>query len=145
MEFGFINFCNLLIVIIMLIPNIIYGIKTKDAEYKKVNMIVEILEQIGRYGSMILMILPIGMHEFGFPSVAEMFIYLFGNVILLVVYLVTWAFYFKKKNLSKAMVLAIAPTLIFLVTGIALRHVLLIITAVVFGITHSYITYQNNK
>lgn len=145
MEFGFINLCGLLVVVIMLIPNVVYAIKVKDVSYKKVHVIIEVLEQVGRYGSMLLMVLPLGMKEFGFASVAEMFVYLFGNVILLVVYLTTWIFYYKKKSLFHAMILAIAPTLIFLISGITLSHVLLIITAVVFGAAHCYITYQNNK
>lgn len=145
LEFSFINLCGLLIVVIMLIPNVIYAIKVKDVSYRKVHIAIGVLEQVGRYGSMLLMILPLGMKEFGFASVAEMFVYLFGNVILLVVYLTTWIFYYKKRSLFSAMMLAVVPTLIFLISGITLRHVLLIITAVVFGVAHGYITYQNYK
>ncbi len=145
MEFGMINLWNSILVVILLIPNIIFAIKVKDVVYQKVHMVLNILEQVGRYGSMLLMVLPLGMKEFGFPSVAEMFIYFICNLILIAVYLVTWGMYFKERTLVKAMILALAPTLIFLITGITLRHGLLVATAVVFGVAHGYITYQNNK
>lgn len=145
MEFGVINVCGLIVVVLMLVPNMVYALKAKDAVYRRVNIVIEILEQIGRYSSMILMIFPLGMREFGFPSVADMFVYLMGNVSLLAVYWITWALYFRKRSLKKAMVLAIVPTMIFLVSGIALRHWALIGMAIVFGISHGYITYRNNK
>lgn len=145
MELGIINLWNAIIIAIILIPNIIYVARTTDVIYKKMPIAINVLEQIGRYGSMMLMVLPLGMKEFGFPSVAEMFLYLFCNMVLLLIYLATWGLYFKKKNLTKAMILAIVPTLIFLITGITLRHILLMITAVIFGIAHSLITYENNK
>lgn len=145
MEFGVINVCGLLIVILMLVPNFAYAIKAKDMVPRRVHILIEIFEQIGRYSSMILMVFPLGMQEFGFPSVADMFGYLFGNLILLIVYWVTWGLYFRKKSLKKAMVLAGTPTLIFLLSGVTLRHLALVGMAVVFGISHGYITYRNNK
>uniref|UniRef100_UPI00405638B1 hypothetical protein n=1 Tax=Acetatifactor sp. TaxID=1872090 RepID=UPI00405638B1 len=145
MEFGIINLWNLILIVILLLPNIIYAIKVKDVVYQKIHMIVNILEQVGRFGSMLLMVLPLGMKEFGFSSVAGMCIYFICNMILITGYLVTWGLYFRKRTLVKAMILAFAPTLIFLITGITLRHWWLVVTAVIFGVTHSYITYLNNK
>lgn len=145
MEFGVINVCGLIVVVLMLVPNMVYALKAKDAVYRRVNIVIEILEQIGRYSSMILMIFPLGMRKFGFPSVTDMFVYLIGNVSLLVAYWIVWVFYFRKRSLKKAMVLAIPPTMIFLVSGITLRHFVLIGMAIVFGISHGYITYRNNK
>lgn len=43
------------------------------------------------------------------------------------------------------MALAIIPTGIFLLSGITLRYVLLIVSAVLFGMAHIYVTYQNAK
>ena len=43
------------------------------------------------------------------------------------------------------MALAIIPICMFLLSGITLRHMLLVVSAVVFGIGHIYITYQNAK
>ena len=59
MEFNPINLFGFIIVVIMLIPNIIYGIKFKGLENKCTNKAMNIIEQVGRYGSMALMVLPL--------------------------------------------------------------------------------------
>lgn len=43
------------------------------------------------------------------------------------------------------MLLAIIPTGTFLISGITLMHVFLIMSALIFGIGHIYVTYQNAK
>ena len=145
MEFNPINLFGFIIVAIMLIPNIIYGIKFKDAENKCTNKVMNIIEQVGRYGSMALMVLPLFVWEFGFSGVYMMLVYLFGNGILLLTYLVIWIFYFKKQTMGKALALAIIPTSIFFLSGVTLYHWTLVVAAVAFGIGHIFVTYQNNK
>jgi len=145
MQFNPINLLGFIIVAIMLIPNIIYGIKFKDVENKCTNRAMNIIEQVGRYGSMALMVLPLFVWKFGFSSVFMMLVYVFGNGILLLMYLIIWVFYFKKQTMKKAMALAIIPTCIFLLSGLTLYHWILVAAAVIFGIGHIYVTYQNNK
>lgn len=145
MQFNPINLFGFIIVAIMLIPNIIYGIKFKNVENKCTNKAMNIIEQVGRYGSMALMVLPLCVWEFGFSSVFMMLVYLLGNGILLFAYLIIWVFYFKKQTEGKAMALAIIPTCIFLLSGVTLYHWTLVVAAVVFGIGHIFVTYQNNK
>lgn len=105
---------------------------------------MNIIEQVGRYGSMTFMILPLFVWEFGFSSVFMMFIYVLGNGTLLLAYLIIWVFYFKKQTMGKAMMLAIIPTCIFLLSGLTLYHWALVVAAVIFGLGHIYVTYQNN-
>ena len=144
MEFNLINLMGFIIVAVMLIPNIIYGIKFKGLENKCTNKAMNVIEQAGRYGSMALMVLPLFVWEFGFSSVFMMFVYLLGNGILLFTYLLVWVFYFKKQTMGKAMILAIAPTCIFFLSGVTLYHWALVVAAVIFGVGHIYVTYQNN-
>ena len=144
MQFNFINLLGFIIVAVMLIPNIIYGIKFKGLENKCTNKAMNVIEQAGRYGSMALMVLPLFVWEFGFSSVFMMFVYLLGNGILLFTYLLVWVFYFKKQTMGKAMILAIAPTCIFFLSGVTLYHWALVVAAVIFGVGHIYVTYQNN-
>ena len=113
MEFGWINVFGTIIVVTMLIPNIIYGIKNKSVENKYKNNLVNVLEQIGRYVSLMLTIFPIGIS--GFKSAGYMLVYLIANVILLLLYLIIWICYFKSKSLLKTITLAIIPTIIFFV------------------------------
>lgn len=142
MEFGWINIFGIIIVVIMLIPNIMYAIKNKGTEDKYKNKLVNILEQFGRYGSLILTIFPIGIN--GFDNVEYMLVYLVINTVLLLLYLIVWVFYFKNKSLCKALFLAIIPTIIFLICGITLRHLGLMTFSIIFGTTHILMTYKNN-
>lgn len=70
---------------------------------------------------------------------------LFENGALLLAYLVVWTFCFKRKSLKKAIVLAILPACIFLLSGLLLRHWLLVAFAVLFGIGHISITEINHQ
>ena len=144
MEFNPINLFGFIIVVIMLIPNIIYGIKFKGLENKCTNKAMNVIEQVGRYGSMALMVLPLFVWEFGFSSVFMMFVYVLGNGILLFTYLLVWVFYFKKQTMGRAMILAIAPTCIFFLSGVTLYHWALVVVAIIFGVGHIYVTYRNN-
>lgn len=144
MEFNPINLFGFIIVVIMLIPNIIYGIKFKGLENKCTNKAMNVIEQVGRYGSMALMVLPLFVWEFGFSSVFMMFVYVLGNGILLFTYLLVWVFYFKKQTMGRAMILAIDPTCIFFLSGVTLYHWALVVAAIIFGVGHIYATYRNN-
>ena len=142
---SWINIFGLVIVILMLLPNIIYAVKFHGLANKCKNKTMNIIEQIGRYSSMFLIIFNIGVVEFGFSSTEAFIIYFIGNTILIIVYWIIWSMYFKKRILWKSMVLAIIPTAIFLLSGVTLRHYFLVISAIFFGIGHIYVTYQNAK
>ena len=104
---------------------------------------MNILEQIGRYGCMFLMIFNIGISEFGFSSVEMFLVYFTGNIVLMIAYWISWILFFIKPDVKKQMALAIIPTLLFLLNGVTMRHYLLVITGVIFGIGHLYVTYEN--
>ena len=92
MEFGWINGINLTAVILLILINIV-ALKTGDAEgFSSKYRIINVLEQIGRYGCMIFMVLPIWIKnwKFGFQSVGEMFLWIASTVILLLLYGFLW-------------------------------------------------------
>ena len=89
--------------------------------------------------------LPLLVWKFGFGSVEEFLIYLIGNGALLLCYYLSWMLYSRKKTLSVAMALAIIPTAIFLLSGLLLRHWLLVAFAILFGACHCTITYMTHK
>ena len=101
---------------------------------------MNILEQIGRYVCMFLMVFNIGIVEFGFASPAGFLVYLFGNVTLLVVYFLFWIIYAKRPTLFCTVMLAVLPTLIFLLCGVTLQYWLLVGFAVLFGVAHIYVS-----
>lgn len=137
------NIYGLIIMVIVMIPNIIFAIKDKNFESKYHNKVVEIIEQIGRFGSMVLMIFNIPLLEFGYWFNNGKIVYMVLTGVLAVLYCFVWFLYFRKSTMEKAMSLAIIPTIIFLFSGIVQGKVLLIITAILFGIGHIIITYNN--
>ena len=139
------NIYGLIIMAIVMIPNIIFAIKEKNFESKYHNKVVEIIEQIGRFGSMGLMIFNIPLLEFGYWFNNGKIVYRALTGVLAVLYCFVWFLYFRKSTMEKAMLLAIIPTIIFLSSGIIQGKVLLIITAILFGIGHIIITYNNNR
>ena len=146
MEFGWINLFGAGIVVLMMIPNIIYAARQKQDETQiEVPRGLSACEQVGRYGCIILMWLPLLVWKFGFGSVEEFLIYLIGNGALLLCYYLSWMLYSRKKTLSVAMALAIIPTAIFLLSGILLQHWLLVAFAILFGACHCTITYMTHK
>ena len=146
MEFGWINLFGAGIIVLIMIPNIIYAARQKQDETQiEVPRGLSACEQVGRYGCIILMWLPLLVWKFGFGSVEEFLIYLIGNGVLLLCYYLSWMLYSRKKTLSVAMALAIIPTAIFLMSGILLRHWLLVAFAILFGFAHCTITYMTHK
>ena len=145
MKFGWINLFGAAIVVLMLIPNIIYAVKNKDEKNLCTNRFINIIEQIGRYACIALMWLPLLVWEFGFRSVFEMLVYTIGNGALLAAYWLIYALYFKKKTKTRAILLAVIPSCIFILSGLLLRHALLLIFAIMFAIGHIYVTNKNAK
>ena len=143
MKFGWINLFGAVIVIIMLMPNIIYAVRNKNQKNLCKNKFMNLIEQVGRYACIVLMWLPLLVWEFGFAGVTEMIIYLAGNGIMLAVYITVFIFYLNKKTGKRAMILAVLPACIFLLSGILLRHWLLVGFAVVFAVGHCYVTKKN--
>ena len=143
MEFGWINVFGAVIVVLMLIPNIVYALKNKGEKNLCANRFMNVVEQIGRYACIALMCLPLLVWKFGFASVLDMMLYMACNGLLLAAYWITFAFYMKRRSVRLALVLAVLPACIFLLSGILLQHWLLAGFAVVFAIGHIYVTYKN--
>ena len=129
----------------MLIPNIIYALKNRGEKNLCTNRALNLTEQIGRYACIVLMWLPLLVWEFGFASVTRMLIYAIGNAVLLTAYLILFAVYFKKKTPGLAVVLAVLPACIFLLSGILLRHPLLAGFALLFAAGHICVTVKNTQ
>ena len=138
------NIFGLIFIIIIMIPNIIFAIKCKDGfQNKWNNKIVEISEQIGRYGSFGFMIINIPGTWFGFWSDEAFAVYLIVNIVLVVAYCILWIVCWKKNNIFKALSLSIIPSVIFIFSGIMSRSILLVVSALIFAPCHIMISYKN--
>ena len=59
MEFGWINLFGAGFVILLLIPNVVYALRNRGEENLCANRAMNLLEQTGRYGSIVLMWFPL--------------------------------------------------------------------------------------
>lgn len=147
----FFNSFGLLFMFLMMIPNIIYAIKcpqNKNDDFSvmskiKFTKVLEIFEQIGRYGCFACMIFNIPGTCFGFSSELSFSIYLIINFVLIFTYCIIWIFCFKENNLFKILSLSILPSIVFLFSGIISRSVLLIAAAIIFAPCHVIISVRN--
>lgn len=143
MEFGWINLFGAIIVALMLVPNIVYALRRRDQQNRCESRVMNVLEQAGRYGSIALMWLPLFVWKFGFRSVGEMLLYFVGNGVLLAVYWAVYALYLKRETRGRALILAIVPACIFLMSGVLLRHWLLVGFGALFAVGHLCVTVKN--
>lgn len=141
--FPWIRFSGFVIVFLILLPNLLYALRGSHQAQHTQSRLLNLLEQIGRYGCMALMVFPFGAASYGFSSVFSMLVYFLGNAILLLLYWILWFLYFRKVTFTGSIALAVVPTLIFLLSGITLRHTALILSALLFGYAHIRITYTS--
>lgn len=138
------NVYGLFFIIVIMVPNIIYAIKCKEGfENKWSNKVVEIFEQIGRYGCFGFMIFNIPNTGFGFSSNEAFALYLIINACLVFAYCVIWAICFKKNNLFKAISLSVIPSVVFLFSGIISHSIPLLVMAIIFAPCHILISCKN--
>jgi len=144
MDFGWINWANTIAVIYLIAINVIAAKKGAAEDFRSKHQTVNFFEQVGRYGSMALMIVPAFTKgwKFGFMSVTEMLVWACGTVLLLAIYGVLWI----KKPAGGVVILyglAITPVILFLLNGILLRHPALVVASLIFGAFHIAIVQEN--
>ena len=139
------NYYGLAIMSIIMIPNIIYAIKHKaDFSNNYKNKVAFAMEQIGRFGCFVFMIFNIPYTYFNFWFDYALTVYLSGNGILCLAYLIFWAICWNSNGKLKALSLSIIPSIIFLFSGIVLANIPLISFAIVFSASHILISYKNS-
>ena len=131
--------------VIIMLPNIVYAVKHKNAATTYKNRAVEIAEQTGRYACFALMIFNIPYTYFNFWFGYALEVYLSVNGALGAAYIIFWIICRNRNGKLKALSLSILPACIFLFSGIVLAYIPLIVFAVIFGATHIYISYKNIK
>ena len=129
---GVFNFYGLIAVVTILLPNLMWAISKKGefTEYYN-NRLVSVLEQIGRFGCFITMIVNIPYTYFGYFFEYGNLVYLFFSGIVVCVYLIGWIAKGEKEGVGYALWLSIAPSVLFLVDGILILSIPLIVFAVI--------------
>lgn len=141
-----INPFGLVFITIIMIPNIVFAIRCKDGftnNYR--NKTVELVEQIGRFGCFGFMIFNVPGTWFGWASNEAFALYLILDALLVTLYGILWFVCWKKNGMFKALALSVIPSVVFLISGIMSRSILLIVAALLFEPAHIFISYQNAK
>lgn len=133
-------------VFLLLVPNIVFAMTHKDGfENRWRNRMVEILEQIGRFGSFCFMFLclPFACRGWWFDGAKA--VYLSLGTVLVFLYLMGWILLWKEDSVRKSLWLSVLPSLLFLESGILTANIPLILAAVLFAPCHITISYQNAR
>lgn len=141
---GWFNYYGLIVMAIIMIPNIVYAVKRKGGDTEPYsNQIVTTLEQIGRYGCMLLMVFNIPFTYIGFYFSFGEIVYCIVNAALLVAYILSWIFLFKHDGIVKALLLSILPSLIFVFSSVMIADIPLFVCSVLFSFAHILISVKN--
>ena len=140
MTFGWINAANAVIVAVLFAASVIGQKKSGLPAMKSRFLILNVLEQVGRYACMVLMVLPLrpGL-EFGFATIGAMLVWAALALLLLIAYVLLWG---EEMYDAVLYALAILPVLLFLESGYYLRHWALLGAAVLFGVCHTLIVRE---
>ncbi len=140
------NVFGLIMIAVIMIPNIIFAIRYKEGFVNKwSNKFVEVVEQMGRFGCFVFMIVNIPGTWFGWLSDKAFTIYLIVDIILVILYCSIWIICFKNNSIFRALALSIIPSVLFLFSGIMSRSILLIIASTLFAPSHILLSYKNAK
>lgn len=138
------NYYGLVIMTVIMIPNIVYAVKHKDngcGAYD--NKAVIVAEQIGRYGCFVFMIFNIPHTYFNFWFDNALAVYLSVNGALCAAYIVFWIVCRNRNDKLKALSLSVIPSCVFIFCGIVIANIPLVGFAVVFAISHIFISCKN--
>lgn len=138
------NFWGLGIIVLILIPNGIYALTQKDGfSGRYQNKVVEVVEQVGRFGCMGFMMVNIPYATIGFWFPNALTVYLISNGVLCLAYLLFWIILWKRPGLLRALSLSIFPSLMFLFSGILLLNIPLLVFSLLFAFAHIWISVHN--
>lgn len=139
-----INIYGLGFMAVIMIPNILFVVRHPEGfDNRWNNKTVERLEQIGRFGCFGFMAVNIPGTWLGFPSDEAFAVYLIADAVLTGLYCLVWAICFRKNSVFRALALSILPSVIFLVSGLLSRSVLLTVSALLFAPCHILLSYRN--
>ena len=136
---------GLAFVAVLMIPNLIFAAKCRDG-FENAPTLPKwllVLEQIGRFGCFAFMIFNVPGTCFGWPSNEAFAAYLIADGLLAALYCLIWFVCFRKSSVFRALALSIIPSLLFLLSGIMSRSILLTIAAVIFAPSHILLSYKN--
>ena len=139
-----INWFGLVFMAVIMIPNVIFAARHREA-YENIwkNKTVEVLEQLGRYGCFVFMIVNVPKTCFGFWSDEAFAVYLIVNAVLVAAYGIVWAVLFNKPSVMRAVLLSVLPSAVVQVSAAFSHSVLLLVSALIFAPSHILLSVKN--
>ncbi len=151
MTYGPINWINLALGVLMVIIPLFFYLKDFDPlriaprDMGATDQTMNTMEQLGVGASLILMYVPYGVGEYGFPSVLAMVLCWGLGAVIVVAANVTYFIYRKTDTKTMAIVSAVIPPMLFILTGACLRQYLLILTGVLYLMGHIHMTLLRRR
>ncbi len=134
------NFYGLAFVVVLLIPHIVF-IKTKAYDKKAFsNRAMLYIARIGRFCSIFLMFINIGVLEQGYPSSLMEQYWIISTIVMCVIYAVLWFFFFKTERKGFAYSIVFVTAAIIIQSGLLQVKVLLFTAGVIYLIGDLYLT-----
>lgn len=138
------NYIGLNFIAAITVPNVVFAFMHKEG-FKNYynNKFVEVLEQIGRVGCFLFMIVNIPSLTMGYLfNWARLAYIIFGSGCVLI-YVLGWIIFWKKSSVTKSLLLSVVPSLLFLCCGVFILNIPLVVSAAIFAPCHIYISYKN--
>ncbi len=135
-----VNIHGLLFAVILAVPHIVfarmhtYNIKAID------NRAMLYIERVGKYVSLILMAVNIGVLELGFTSALMESFWLVSTSVMTAIYVVLWIIFFKKESKVIAYLLTLLTAVIVILSGLLQVKTLLLTAGIVYLIGELYVT-----
>ncbi len=143
--FDVVNVYGLLFAVILAVPHVVYA-RTHNYDLKVINNRAMLyIERTGKYCSLFLMGINIGVLEQGFTAPIMEVYWLISTSVLTVIYVVVWIVFFKKETKGFAYLLTITAALIVIQSGLLQVKTLLLTAGIVYLIGELYITSQAFK
>ena len=143
--FDVVNVYGLIFAVILAVPHIVYA-RTHNYDLKAINNRAMLyIERTGKYCSLFLMGINLGVLEQGFTAPIMEVYWLISTSVLTVIYVVLWIVFFKKETKGFAYLLTITAALIVIQSGPLQVKTLLLTAGIVYLIGELYVTSQAFK
>lgn len=143
--FDVVNVYGLLFAVILATPHIVYA-RTHNYDLNAINnRAILYIERTGKYCSLFLMGINLGILEKGFTAPIMETYWLISTAVLTVIYVVLWIVFFNKETKGFAYLLTITAALIVIQSGLLQVKTLLLTAGIVYLIGELYVTSQAFK
>ena len=143
--FDVVNIYGLAFSVILVVPHIVYA-RTHSYDIKAIdNRAMLYIERIGKYCSVFLMSINLGVLEGGFTAPIMRMYWLISTTLLTILYVILWIVFFKKETKLLAYLLTITAALIVIQSGLLQVKTLLLTAGIVYLIGELYVTSKAFK